>query len=283
MPSAKSVSQLPICASRCASLSCSARRVASACSSWRSATARSRSIAAISRFAIDSTKARSSSENAARRRLHATSSPNAVVPRPDRCGHQAEHPLGREPGRVEVVSAERSALSSVSPAARMRPSARRRSGEGTAAAQAASRRRSRGPRCRRPLCSRAPRSRSLASVSWSTRAASSSSSATGRPREGERAERADGRLLGQAAAELLPPAHALGDVLRDHDRARPVRRAWPRARNAASTSFWPSVDSDVESCALAAPAPRASAPPARSQAVAGMTSWRSRPTAARLS
>ena len=65
-------------------------------------TARSRSIAAISTCAIDSTKARSSVENAARRRLHATNAPNAAAPDPIGAATRLRIPKASERGCAEV-------------------------------------------------------------------------------------------------------------------------------------------------------------------------------------
>ena len=171
---AKSVSQLPICASRWASLSCSSRCVASACSLSRSVTARSRSTVAISTFAIDSTNARSSSEKAPLRRLQATSSPNAVAPAPTGAATRLIMPSPASPGARDVVSA-RPRVSSVSPAARMSPILRRTWGEGSGGRGGAS------PALARTemLPSREVSSTittSLASAPWSTRAAASNSS-----------------------------------------------------------------------------------------------------------
>ena len=199
---AKSVSQLPICASRCASLSCSLRRVASACSSAARTTERSRSTAAISTWAIDSTKARSSAENAAARRLHATSSPNAAASEPIGAATRLTIPTAAEPGRAEGGLGAKVGAEQRLPPCRMRSIERRRSREGSGGWGATS------PALARTVM---PPSAvvsstmimSLASVSWSTRAASSNSSATGRPREGERAERADVRLLGEAVARVV--------------------------------------------------------------------------------
>ena len=218
VPVARSVSQLPIRASRCASLSCSSRWVANARSLWLSAKARSRSIAAISRFATDSTKARSFSENASRRRLQATSSPNAVSPDPIGAASRLSMPSAASPGASNVVSAERSALSSVWPAARMWPTVRRTSGEGTGGGAGGF-----SPQLARtemsPLRCRLQHHDEVARERVVERPRRLGEQLVDRPvAQGERAERADGRLLGEAAAQLLPPEHPIGDVLGDHER-----------------------------------------------------------------
>ena len=100
--------------------------------------------------------------------------------------------------------------------------------------------------------------------------------------QGERAEGADGRLLGEAAAKLVAPEHAVGDVLRDHDRPDRPGLRWSAARSAASTRSG-RRPTPCRSCATRPPAPRASARPRAPTRVAGMMSWRSRPTAARAS
>ena len=95
-------------------------------------TARSRSIAAISTCAIDSTKARSSVENAARRRLHATNAPNAAAPDPVGAATRLRIPKASSAGARKCVSDGRCELSRVSPLSQRSASARRSSREGTA-------------------------------------------------------------------------------------------------------------------------------------------------------
>ena len=99
-------------------------------------------------------------------------------------------------------------MSSVSPAARMSPIERRRWGEGSGGRGGAS------PalaRTEMPPSSdvSSTMTTSLASAPWSTRVAASNSSGEVPALEGERAEGADGGLLGEAMRHPLAPDRAV--------------------------------------------------------------------------
>ena len=278
---AKSVSQLPMRDSRCASLSCSSRRVASACSLWLSAAVRSRSTAAIRRLATDSTKARSLEEKASRWRLQATSSPNAVAPDPIGAATRLSMPSAASPGASNVVSMERSALSSVSPVVRMWPTVRRTSGEGTGGGAGDF-----SPELARTEISplavvSSTMIRSLASVSWSTRAASASSSSTGMS-----CSVSDPSVLTAACWARRRLSSSRPSTRSVMSWAITIAPAGPacvvRGAKWSQYSFW--LSADTMSVVRDSPASAArQCVPTRSQAGAGMMSWRSRPTAARLS
>ena len=144
-------------------------------------TARSRSTVAISTLATDSTNARSSSEKAARARLQATTSPNADTPLPIGADTRLTNPSAASPGELNLVSVPRSGVSSVSPASRRRRTEPRSSGDGSGGWGGGS------PALARTVMSPSAvvcttMITSLASVSCSTWAAASNSSATERPR-----------------------------------------------------------------------------------------------------
>ena len=239
-------------------------------------TARSRSTVAISTLATDSTNARSSSENAACRRLQATSSPNAVWPLPTGADTRLTNPSAARPGERKLVSVSRSGVSSVSPASRRRRTDSRSSGEGSGGRGGGS------PALARTMISPSAvvsttMITSLASVSCSTRAASSNSSETGRPRSAS-----EPRPL--TAACCISRCRAWSrtrtrSVMSWATMTAPIgRSAGPAGAKWSQYTLLPSTDS--KSSVRDAPASAASqCSPRRAHAAAGITSRRSRPIA----
>ena len=240
-------------------------------------TARSRSTVAISTLATDSTNPRSSSENAARRRLQTTSSPNAVSPLPTGAETRLTNPSAARPGERKLVSVSRSGVSSVLPASRRRTTDSRSSGEGSGGRGGGS------PALARTMISPSAvvsttMTTSLASVSCSTRAASSSRSATGLPRSAS-----EPRPLTRACCvrrcRICSLTRTRSVMSWATITAPSGRSAGPAGAKWSQNTLRPSTDS--KSSVRDAPASAASqCSPRRAQAAAGITSRRSRPIAA---
>ena len=130
--------------------------------------------------------------------------PERAGSRPDGRGDQADHALGREPGGARRGLGE-PVVSSVWPGRAHVPDLAAHVGRGLGrlGRRLAGARADRDVPVRRRVSS--TMTTSLASAPWSTRAAASNSSDEVPALEGERAERADGRLLGEAVLHLLAP------------------------------------------------------------------------------